>query len=47
MSKKDGKSVLLGAKEKKGFWSVSVAAHELEANQQAVAACPTNVIQIR
>ncbi|GJM60918.1 MULTISPECIES: ferredoxin [Persicobacter] len=47
MSKKDGKSVLLGAKEKKGFWTVKVTEDELEENQRAAKACPVNIIQVR
>ncbi|BDD08668.1 hypothetical protein FUAX_11000 [Fulvitalea axinellae] len=47
MSKKDGKSVLLGAKDKRGFWSVKVGEDELEENQRAAEACPVNIIQIR
>lgn len=47
MSKRDGKSVLLNSKEKKGFWAVSVLEHEIENNQKAAKACPVNIIQIR
>lgn len=46
MSRKDGKSVLLGAVNKKGFWSVKVREDELESNQQAAKACPVNIIQV-
>lgn len=46
MSKKDGKSVLLEAKDKKGFWSVKVREEEWESNQLAAKACPVNIIQI-
>ncbi|WP_028526392.1 ferredoxin [Runella limosa] len=46
MSKKDGKAVLLGAKEKKGIYQISLSEDELPQNQQAAAACPVNVIQI-
>lgn len=47
MSKKDGKSVLLGATERKGFWTVKVGEEELEANLRAAQACPVNIIQVR
>ncbi|MEH0154835.1 ferredoxin [Limibacter armeniacum] len=47
MSKKDGKSVLLGAVDKKGFWNVKVNEDELEANKRAAEACPVNIIQVR
>lgn len=46
MSKKDGKSVLLDAKEKKGFWSVRVNNDESEANEKAAKACPVKIIRI-
>ncbi len=46
MSRKDGKSVLLGATDKKGFWNVKVREEELESNQQAAKACPVNIIQV-
>lgn len=47
MSKKDGKSVLIGAVEKKGFWSVKVSFAEKEANENAAKVCPVNIIQVR
>ncbi|MCG8476306.1 MAG: ferredoxin [Cytophagales bacterium] len=47
MSKKDGKAVLLGAKNKRGFWNVKVGEEELEENQKAAEACPVNIIQVR
>lgn len=46
MSKKDGKSVLLGAIDKKGFFTVRVTATELESNLRAAQACPVNIIKI-
>lgn len=46
MSKKDGKAVLLGAKEKKGIYHISLPTDELEENRQAANACPVKVIQI-
>ncbi|MCX2742683.1 ferredoxin [Mangrovivirga sp. M17] len=47
MSKKDGKSVLLGGVNKKGFWNVKVNEDELEVNVRAAEACPVNIIQVR
>lgn len=47
MSKKDGKSVLLGAKEKKGFYTVRVGDEEYEENVRAAKACPVNIIQVQ
>lgn len=47
MSKKDGKSVLIGSSNRKGFWNLSINETEVEANQKAAKACPVNIIQIR
>ncbi|NMM48459.1 ferredoxin [Marinigracilibium pacificum] len=47
MSKKDGKSVLLGGVNKKGFWNVKVNEDELNSNKRAADACPVNIIQVR
>ncbi|MFZ4058051.1 MAG: ferredoxin [Ferruginibacter sp.] len=46
MSKKDGKSVLIGAIEKKGFFRIQIAEAALEKNKQAANACPVNIIKI-
>jgi ferredoxin len=46
VSKKDGKSVLLGGKEKKGIFSVLVHDDELVDNRVASRMCPTNIIQV-
>ena len=46
MSRKDGKSVLLDATDKKGFWNVKVREDELESNLKAAKACPVNIIQV-
>ena len=48
MSKKDGKSVLLHAKEKKGFFTVK-SPNELifEPCQNAAKACPVNIISLK
>ncbi|MCX7728080.1 MAG: ferredoxin [Bacteroidia bacterium] len=46
MSKKDGKSVLLDAKEKKGIYSVTVHANEYDANIEAAKNCPVNIIRV-
>ena len=47
MSKKDGKAVLLGAVNKKGFHNVKVDEEEYEANMKAAEACPVNIIDVR
>ena len=46
ISKKDGKSVLLEGKDKKGFYSAKVSDDELEENKQAAANCPVNIIKL-
>ena len=47
MSKKDGKSVLLGAKEKRGIYTICLNDEALEANEAAAVACPVNIIQVK
>lgn len=47
MSKKDGKTVLIGSVEKKGFWSVKVPDSEKENNLNAAKGCPVKIIQVR
>ncbi|MCU7551446.1 ferredoxin [Chitinophagaceae bacterium LB-8] len=47
MSKKDGKSVLLGSVNKKGFWSLKISDIQAEANEKAALSCPVKVIQVR
>jgi ferredoxin len=46
MSKKDGKSVLIGSREKKGFYTVKVSEAENETNTIAARNCPAKVIKI-
>lgn len=45
ISRKDGKSVLVGAKEKKGWYSVLVDDDEEMQLQQATTHCPVNIIR--
>ncbi len=48
MSKKDGKSVLLHSKEKKGFFTIkSLDETILEAAESAKEACPVNIIAVK
>ena len=47
MSKKDGKSYLIGSNDKKGFWTIKVPDHELDMNERAAASCPVKVIDVR
>ncbi len=49
MSKKDGKSVLLGAVNKKGFHTLRVPMDDdevLHNNEKAAEACPVNIIKV-
>ncbi len=48
MSKKDGKSVLLHAKEKKGFFTVKDPNDLIFGdNEKAAKACPVNIISVK
>jgi ferredoxin len=48
MSKKDGKSVLLGATQKKDQYTLKTADEDAyEANIAAAQACPVNIIQVK
>lgn len=48
MSKRDGKSVLLHAEEKKGFYTLKSKDYEiLEPSQNASKACPVNIISVK
>ena len=46
MNKKDGKSVLLGSRSKKGFFIAEVHDIEFEINKASAKACPVKIIQI-
>jgi ferredoxin len=46
MSRKDGKSVLIGGAAKKNIYSVIVGDEERAANLLAAQNCPTKIIQI-
>ena len=46
MSKKDGKSVLIGARERRGFFTVKVNEDELQSNLNAAKACPVKIIKV-
>ncbi len=47
MSKKDGKSILLNSRERKGFYTAYVNEIYYEANERAARACPVNIIKIK
>ena len=46
VSRQDGKCTLVGAKDKKGIFSVVVGDDELEDNIKASKNCPVNIIKI-
>lgn len=46
ISKKDGKSVLIGATEKKGVYQFTTFDDELAANKTAAKNCPVKIIKI-
>lgn len=46
MSKKDGKCVLLEAKEKNGFYNLTVSDEEWEDNVVAARNCPVGIIHL-
>ena len=47
VSKKDGKSTLVGSLEKRGFYTLLVNDHELEDNLKASANCPVRIIRVQ
>jgi len=48
MSKKDGKTVLLKATEKKGFFTLKSTDYNiLESNENAAKACPVKIIVVK
>ncbi|MEZ4986478.1 MAG: ferredoxin [Saprospiraceae bacterium] len=47
MSKRDGKSVLLHASEKKGMHTVRLDDEALVSNEAAAKACPVNIIHVK
>ena len=46
MNKKDGRSVLLGARNIKGLYTVEVDEIEYDANKASAKACPMKIIRI-
>lgn len=47
MSKKDGRSVLLDGKNRRGFWTTQVGEEERESNEKAASLCPVHIIKVR
>jgi ferredoxin len=46
LSRKDGKCTLIGATEKKGFFTVVVGDDEYDDNVSAAKHCPVNIIKV-
>jgi ferredoxin len=46
MSGKDGRAILIGSHERKGFHSLKVHEIEEESNRLAASACPVHIIKI-
>jgi ferredoxin len=46
VSRKDGKCTLIGAEDKKGFFTVIVNDHEWEDNLKAANNCPVKIIKL-
>lgn len=46
MSKRDGKSVLIGGKEKGGVFQVDISEAERDSNALAAELCPVKVIRL-
>ena len=47
MSKKDGKSTLIGSEENRGFHTARVSDDEYEANVRAAESCPVKIIKVK
>jgi len=47
MSKRDGKAVLLGGKDKRGFYTHRTTDDEWDDNLKAAEACPVKIIQVK
>lgn len=46
MSRKDGKSVLVGAYEKKGIYTLEIGEHDYLQNKKAEQMCPARIIKV-
>lgn len=47
MSRKDGKSVLLGAEDKRGNWVLKISDDDFELHKKAADVCPVKIIDVR
>lgn len=46
MSRRDGKSTLVGATEQNGIYTMTVEADEFQSNQRAAMNCPMKIIKV-
>ncbi len=46
ISRKDGKSILIGGTEKKGFFIAAIGQHEYVQNKKAEQICPARIIRV-
>jgi ferredoxin len=46
MARKDGKSVLIGSTEKKGFHTVRLNDDDIEHHERVASACPVDIIKV-
>jgi len=46
MDEKEGKSILIGAKEKRGLYVGEIFECDIDANQKAAKACPMKIIRV-
>ncbi|MBL1279075.1 MAG: ferredoxin [Fluviicola sp.] len=47
MSKKDGKATLIGAENKKGFYTLRLDYEVFDSNKRAADACPVKIIKVK
>lgn len=47
VSRKDGKCTLIGAIEKRGFYTINVQDDEFDDNEIAAKNCPVSIIQVK
>jgi ferredoxin len=47
MSRKDGKSVLLGAEDKRGNWVLKISDADFDLHKKAADVCPVKIIDVR
>lgn len=47
LSKRDGKSNLLGSQEKKGFHTLKITSGELDFHEKVSKSCPAGIIKVK